>query len=316
MLDNNTYDKAAYAILMDEIKRLNTDWLLLRKSKEYRVGRLFSETISGIKRLNVKRLSKHYGRWIDAARSGKKFPNTSFANPDLDKYESNYFSNCRIAVYTAVFGAYDAVPEPYCRADNIDYYIITDNPEMVPMNSAWTVVDISIDSELIAKLSNPEKNRFYKMHPTHLFPNYEYTMYVDGNIQVISDITEYIYRIGDAGIATHLHSSRSCVYEEAQAIVFSKRDTKENIEKHVRHLEEERMPKHYGMLECNVILRRNTDTCNRIMDEWWEEFRKYSKRDQLSLPFVLYKNNISIKEIGVLGNNIYTNPAFRVYTHS
>lgn len=316
MLENNCCNKAAYKNQMDEIKKLNADWINLRKSKEYRLGRLLKETASSIKRLDFKNLKKQYGRWIDAARSRKKFPDTSIRNPELDKYEANYFSSSRIAVYTAVFGAYDLVPEPYCTADNIDYYIITDNSGIISESSIWKIVDVSDDKNILSKLSNPEKNRFYKMHPAHLFSNYEYTMYIDGNIQIISDVTEYIHRLGSSDIATHLHSSRSCIYEEAQAVVFSKKETRENILRHLAHLEKEGMPRHYGMLECNVILRRNTEACNRMMEEWWNEFLTYSKRDQLSLPYVLYKNGIAVERVGVLGNNVYMNPSFRVYTHS
>lgn len=316
MFDKIDFDKNTYNILMSEIKKLNSDWISLRKSKEYRVGRLFNETTSGIRRLNFKRLRKNYGRWIDAARSSKKFPNTSKPNPELDLIDSNFFSDCRIAVYTAVFGGYDSVPEPYCKPDNVDYYLITDNSVNLPVDSKWKVVDISNDMYIISNLTNAERNRYYKMHPVHLFPDYEYTFYIDGNIQVVTDITEYIYRLGDAGIATHLHSRRSCIYEEAQAVVFSKRETKENIKKHIKHLEDNGMPRDYGMLECNAILRRNTDICNSLMEEWWDEFMHYSKRDQISLPYVLYKNHIKIEDVGVLGNNIYVNPSFRIYTHS
>ena len=76
------------------------------------------------------------------------------------------------------------------------------------------------------------------------------------------------------------------------------------------------MPKNYGLLQCNLIVREhNNETCIKIMQDWWQEFKNYSKRDQISLPHVLYKNNIKIENVGILGNNIYPNPSFRILTH-
>jgi len=56
--------------------------------------------------------------------------------------------------------------------------------------------------------------------------------------------------------------------------------------------------------------------CKKLMEEWWKEFLTYSKRDQISMPYVLYKNRISISEVGTLGNNVYENPSFRIVTHN
>ena len=39
-----------------------------------------------------------------------------------------YFSDKKIAVYTALFGQYDTIKEPCIHPDNIDYYIFTRSP--------------------------------------------------------------------------------------------------------------------------------------------------------------------------------------------
>lgn len=76
------------------------------------------------------------------------------------------------------------------------------------------------------------------------------------------------------------------------------------------------MPKNYGLLQCNIIVREhNNPLCIKIMEEWWQEFQKYSKRDQISLPHVLYMNNVKVEQVGILGNNVYMNPSFRILLH-
>jgi hypothetical protein len=53
------------------------------------------------------------------------------------------------------------------------------------------------------------------------------------------------------------------------------------------------------------------------MKKWWDEFeRSNSGRDQLSLPYVLWKNNKCIEDIGELGNNILKDNRIDIRNHS
>lgn len=36
------------------------------------------------------------------------------------------------------------------------------------------------------------------------------------------------------------------------------------------------------------------------MEEWWNEMEKYSKRDQLSLPYIIWKNGYSFEDVGII----------------
>jgi hypothetical protein len=51
------------------------------------------------------------------------------------------------------------------------------------------------------------------------------------------------------------------------------------------------------------------------MEEWWKEFIEYSKRDQISLPYVLWKNGIKINDVNELGKDLSTNYAFQKSIH-
>ena len=210
-----------------------------------------------------------------------------------------------------MFGKYDNLLEPLFLPDNCDFFVITDLE--VDSSSAWKKIDTLPE---MANMSNVEKNRYVKINPHLLFKDYDYSIYVDGNIKIMSDLTEYIHMLNEVGIGTHLHHLRNCVYDELIAINKSKKDTKENIAKHRKLLDENGMPKKYGLLQCSVIVREhNNPTCVKIMNEWWNEFKNYSKRDQISLPHVLYSNGITVDKVGVLGNNIYKNPSFRIMNH-
>lgn len=305
--DSNSYTK-----LMNTIKTLNKDYIQVRRSSAYSTGTGVTQIIDHLRHFRVKELIRLYLKWSNLLSSGRFDRNVK--NNGLT-FAPNYFSYERIAVYTVIFGKYDKLLEPYVTPDNIDYWIITDQ-EIDLTNSAWKKKDINEFTKTIEKFTNIEKNRFFKMNVNTIFPDYKFTCYIDGNIQIISDITEYIYHIGNSGVAMHMHSSRDCVYDEMPAILHAKKASREQLDIHKKHLQKELFPTHYGMLECNVIVRENTSLCKRLMDNWWQEFTNYSKRDQLSFPFVLYKNNIQVSDVGTLGNNVYENPSFRVVTHS
>ncbi len=313
MFDNNKIDKKIYSELMTELKLLNTEYRKLRKSKEYKSGKAVWMTLQSVKKLKISAARKQYIRWRQGVKA-KKY--ATVVHNDFKAFEPDYFLNDRVAVYTVVFGNVDNILEPYCSPDNIDYYLITDQ-DIDLSKSKWNKVDISSFEDELKNMTNVQKNRFFKMKPYIVFPEYKYSIYIDGNIQVITDLTEYINRISSkCGLAAHFHSSRDCVYEESKAIIFAKKETKENMQMHLKHLEENGFPKHYGMLECNVLARVHNDFCKKIMEEWFSEFMSYSKRDQISLPFVLYNNHIPISEVATLGINVHENPSFRVLTHN
>lgn len=311
MFCSNFQSQIAYSCLMDQVKRQNAEWRDVRKSREYKIGMFVSETIRCVRHLELSHLVRKYREWWRGAFFAKKYVKVLSEK----NYEpANYFLNDRIAVYTVIFGKYDKILEPYCQPDNVDYYLVTDL-DVDLTNSKWKLKDISAFDERLSKLNNVEKNRFFKMHPHALFPEYKYTIYLDGNICPVSDLTELINRVHDCGLGAHMHSTRDCVFEEAKIAAAIGKDTKSNLERHVQYMKNNNMPEHYGMLECNVLARKNCDCCNKIMEMWWDEFCDHCKRDQISLPYVLYKLNIPVAEVATLGSNVYENAAIRVYTH-
>ena len=114
------------------------------------------------------------------------------------------------------------------------------------------------------------------------------------------------------GFAAFMHPKRNCVYDEAKTILALGKDTKNNINRHLQHLYDSKMPENYGLLECCMLCRENHNSlCVEIMDSWWQEFLNYSKRDQLSLPYILFNKNISVDLVGVLGNDIQKDSGIR-----
>lgn len=317
MFTNSNIDQELYSTLMGTLKQCNQNLKKIETSKEYRLG-LFANQIWC--------LLKHPSKWpkliklatdkIAWQRVLKRYPNQELLslNSIDDKNAKKYFSKQRFVVYTCVFGNYDSIQEPLMCPDNCDYFFIG-NIEL-PEGSKWKKIDLSFISHQLESLSNVEKNRYCKMFPHILFPQYEVSIYIDGNVSVISDLTEFITVERTFGMGFHYHKSRDCVYQEIAACRMLKKAPKKELNEYESRLRQKQFPEKYGMVECNVIVRDHCNkTMQKVMNAWWEEFRNHVKRDQLSLPFLLQQEHIPIAAVAVLGNNVFNNPAIRIASH-
>ena len=205
--------------------------------------------------------------------------------------------------------------EPLILPDNCDYYIITDSN--IDESSKWKKIDINNIQFEEDGLTNPMKNRYVKMHPDKLFPDYDYSLYIDGSIRICTDVTEYINRISNYGVSFYDHNLRDCVYDEIMACIALEKADKNELLQHKDYLISSGMPEKYGLVACGIIARQhNNEMCKKLMNEWWYEYSYHVKRDQLCLPLVLYKNKVLPVDIALLGNNMYNDDSFEFYKHT
>ena len=120
----------------------------------------------------------------------------------------------KIVVYTAIIGGYDTLNEPLVKPDGVDFICFTDR-------------DIKSDVWEIRKVlplyeDNTRTARKYKVLPHRWFPNYDISIWLDGNKVIEGDILTYVNYLRDSDIALFDHmkcfDKRNCVYQEAMAI--------------------------------------------------------------------------------------------------
>jgi len=307
-------EKKYYSAEMDALKSLNRIQKELLSSKEYKIGMFLKSLKESIRSKEVRKTTI---KWIRNAIRWKRLCNKYPINTiDVSIPEADYFSNQKIIVYTSIFGKYDIPQEPLFCPDNCEFFILTDQ-KILP-NTKWKKVNTEHVIPNFEELSNVEKNRYCKMMPFELFPEADYTIYIDGNIRVITDLTELVNRCGDYGMAFHAHKARKCVYDEVEACKIMGKANPRDLEELKTYLLHSGFPKDYGMLECNAIVRNNTcKIMQKVMKEWWAEFLKHdAKRDQLTLPFVLWNNSIVVSDLCTLGSNIDLNDSLFISPHA
>ena len=159
-------------------------------------------------------------------------------------------------------------------------------------------------------------NRWCKMHPHVIFPQYRYSVYLDANTLIVSDFTALINRLGAFPIAMFRHKNRGCVYDELEACIIKKKAPRKALEKQRELLKAHGVPRQYGLAEATVIVRRHMEKeCIDVMENWWQSFLEGAGRDQISLIDTLWKLKINPSQITTLGSNLYKCDLFILMSH-
>ena len=225
-----------------------------------------------------------------------------------DFYKVSNIHKKKIAVYTCITGGYDGIQQPLTIDDECDYYCITDNMNddggQYSLIDARDVIPSFIDD-------NTKRNRYCKLLGNYLFSEYDYSIYVDGNVKIVGNLQEYINNMNKYGFMSHSHAFEDCIYSEAIRVIVNKKDDEKVVISQMQKYKNEGLPRHYGMLHNAVLVRENNNSiCKSLMMDWWNEVWLYSKRDQLSLTYCMWKLGIHPEQCGTLGPNMRANQNF------
>lgn len=210
----------------------------------------------------------------------------------------------KTVIYTAIFGGYNKLIEQP-RFKNVDYICFTDRPLQ---SKSWKVIKVT---EPPFNDDNTRNNRYYKILPHLQFPDYDYSIYIDGNFisQKNCSILIEKYLTNDITMACFDHNQtimdpRNCIFQEHNAII--KLAVKENrfkddpaiIEQQINIIKSSNYPENNGLISGGVLIRKHNDPLLiKVMEQWWFYVKNYSKRDQLSFNFVAWQNNFKYNTI-------------------
>ena len=217
-----------------------------------------------------------------------------------------------IVCYTCITNSYDSLKQPSILNSGIDFICFTDSMT-ASQNGAWRMRLIPNDLQF---LDDIKKQRIVKICPHRYLKNYDISIWIDGSIQVIGDLNEFVrqYDLNENPLYTRIHPARDCIYDEADACIKIRKDNKQKIESQVNRYHDAGYPRHIGMVETGIMLRRHNDIrCQMICNEWATELLNNSHRDQLSFNYVCWKNHFVP---GILKNEFkINNKFFRISSH-
>lgn len=212
--------------------------------------------------------------------------------------------------YTAIIGKYDHLKEPTVITPNWDYICFTDQPNLT--SKTWRIV--LIDNPL--SLENTRLARQIKILGHQSIKHYEMSIWIDASVEITTNLDNFLvkYQFNDNDIMLSWHAGRDCIYAEAQACIRLLKDNEYTIRNQMQRYREQRFPKHYGLVQTGIIVRKNNKATEIFCQEWWNELSRGSKRDQLSFNYIVWKLHQSIK-LKTITPKIFYND-FQLYNHT
>jgi len=205
----------------------------------------------------------------------------------LPKYKKLFqkLQKKNITVYKSVTGGFDKLAD--CQEDlTANYIAFTDQ-----QSDTWDC------KKPYDKFKDDRRNsRIQKIIP-HLFIDTEYSIYLDGNIDLKVPAQQLIDEyLKDKDVAVIRHIGRDCVYQEAEACQQLGKGNPHELAEQVKAYAKEGWKEHAGLAECGLIIRRHTKEVQEWNEKWWAQYCRYSERDQISFPLAFPLSKVALIE--------------------
>jgi len=145
------------------------------------------------------------------------------------------------------------------------------------------------------KESSPRVDaRYYKMNSHKVLPDHNTSIWMDSQFYITRNPQEIINERlikNQASIAIHHHGDINNLVREAnsQAFVYKNDDPEICLNQLLQYYKEGFPVMGYHHFETGVLIRINNKTTQAFNEMWWEQINKYSLRDQISCPYVVWK---------------------------
>ena len=220
-----------------------------------------------------------------------------------------------IVVYTVISGDYDKkLIEPKLIDESINYYCFTDNTSF--KSKTWNIIPI----ENILNLErNDQISRYYKFFSHKVLPEHDISIYIDGNIEIISSLDPFINEFlnSNRNFGCLGHPQRENLLQEIIACHLQnkfKHDDLHKIYDQVRFYEEEKFSLLSKLYAATILVKKNNEEIKKLTENWWKIVQSYTCRDQISLSYALWKTKVTPYVFSV--NILDENPYFKRYPHT
>lgn len=220
------------------------------------------------------------------------------------------FHGVRVVVYTAITGNYDMLQAAAIKVPGWDYLCFTDGN--VVAKQGWEIRALppsDLDQIRLARLPKILAHRFLN--------DYDISIWVDANIGIACDLAAFCkMALADTDIAFFRHGvRRRSVAAEIDACLQANKAPYEVMTRQYQSYRDKGFPDDAGIIpETGVIVRRHHRRHVRAaMEKWWVELLRHSTRDQISLPYIIWRNALAFT---LLDWNVRETPWFSYRPHS
>ncbi|KAK9157256.1 hypothetical protein Scep_003830 [Stephania cephalantha] len=238
----------------------------------------------------------------------------------MQPVDVEYVKKCKFVVASGIFDGYDTPHQPSnisARSQKLFCFLmVVDEKSFSFIKKNSTVREDHLGGKWVGiwrlillrhpPYDEPRRNGKVPKILTHrLFPHAQYSIWIDGKMELIVDplliLERYLWR-GKHTFAIARHKHHHSIYEEADAIKRRKRYARPLIDLHMKIYRYEGMepwsPRKKTLSdvpEGAIIVREHTALNNLFSCLWFNEVNLFTPRDQLSFGYVVYRLGDSFK---------------------
>jgi hypothetical protein len=196
----------------------------------------------------------------------------------------------RVLVYSCYFGFHEPF-NPGATGTGIGYdrVVVTDHAALAVPGVTILRPDVSGDPGRMSRLA--------KMCPHRFFTGYDWVIYIDNSaalttppLAIVSEIERQHADGAPAGRYLFSHGKRSCAYREARVCLVRGKISREDYRRQMRHYREAGFPEDQGLFMNTLMIQKMGDPATDSFNEiWFQHFQSFSRRDQISLPYLVWK---------------------------
>jgi len=195
-----------------------------------------------------------------------------------------------IVLYTVITNNYDElkeIPKQFINP-HIDYICLTDNKKLRSNTYKIQLIE--------EKFDEPLQNRFYKLTINKYIKDYKISIYIDGKISIVGDFYHLLEELSNYDFISFKHYKRDCLYKEGAVLLhpYKQQAAKENVVPLIQKIKQNKFPKKFGLCDTSILIRKHNEKIINSMDLWFYMLRRYSKRDQLSFMYCIWKNQVNL----------------------
>jgi hypothetical protein len=185
-----------------------------------------------------------------------------------------------LTIYTAIFGNYDDLKEPFVITPGWKYICFTDQDFK---SDVWEIRKVPVMDCGSAKTARHYKIMFHK----HIED--ELSIWIDGTFIINTDLNDWWKRFSEPFTAVK-HPFDDCIYKDAQACIASGRGEKKLLERQIAFYKAIGVRKNSGLIASGVLMRKRCAAVNKLCSTWWDQVRDWSNRDQIGYGYANFKH--------------------------
>ena len=203
-----------------------------------------------------------------------------------------------VVLYSARYGDKEPLnAQVFGGFDGVRRVMFSDDP-------ALRLPGIEVVHDPLDGLDPARASRRAKLRPHLYFPEAEWSIWLDNKSRLLTEpqaIVAALQAQSDAALFAFPHFRRDCVYDELQTAWENGLDDYRILKERERTYRTEGMPAHAGLIEGHFLLRRhNAPALARFGERWFEHVLRYSRRDQISFPYLAWRLGLGYRMIETL----------------